>query len=93
VRAWMDRLLLDIYCQQQFPFQQLFDRHNVRLAVSFRFPDKRRRDDHNYYKVICDAVAAGLRIDDKDIRISTHSIVVDKENPGFTIEITDANDG
>lgn len=65
----------------------------VRLTIDFRFPDKRRRDDHNYYKVICDAVAAGLGIDDKDIRISTGSIAIDRNNPGFTISIEDSGIG
>ena len=62
----------------------------IGVAVDFRWPDKRRRDTHNYFKVICDAVAAGLGIDDKDIRISTRSVMVDRENPGFTIEVSDA---
>jgi len=61
----------------------------LKATVDFRYPDKRRRDDHNFYKVICDAVAAGLGIDDKDIRISTGTVEVDRENPGFTITVED----
>jgi hypothetical protein len=61
----------------------------LEIMVYFRFPDKRRRDDHNYHKIICDAVAAGLGIDDKDIRISTGTVTVDKANPGFSIEVSD----
>lgn len=59
------------------------------VKVTFRFPDHLKRDDHNYYYVITNAVAIGLRIDDENIRISTESVRVDGKNPGFTIEITD----
>jgi len=65
---------------------------NVKILIDFRFPDKRRRDTHNYFKVIADAVAAGLGIDDKDILISARSAAVDRENPGFTIEVRDELD-
>ena len=61
----------------------------ISIRAAFRYPDKRRRDDHNFYKVICDAVAAGLGIDDKDIRVSTGTIEVDRDNPGFTITVKD----
>lgn len=71
----------------EFEFKQLA--LPIYVQVDFRFPDKRRRDDHNYYKVICDAVAAGLDIDDKDIRISTGTVTVDRERPGFTITVED----
>jgi Holliday junction resolvase RusA-like endonuclease len=67
----------------------LIHARKIRVTVDFRFPDKRRRDDHNYYKVICDAVAAGLGMDDKDIRIRTGTVTVDRENPGFRIEVSD----
>lgn len=61
----------------------------VRVTVEFRWPDNRMRDDHNYYKVICDAVAEGLGINDKDIRIGTSSTWMVRGNPGFTIRIED----
>jgi Holliday junction resolvase RusA-like endonuclease len=63
----------------------------VRVTVDFRWPDKRRHDTHNYFKAICDAVAAGLGIDDKDIRISTGEVEIDRENPGFTITIEEGS--
>jgi Holliday junction resolvase RusA-like endonuclease len=85
VQAWTQRLYWEI-------FDQLWEcPDSANITITFRFPDKRRRDDHNYYKVICDAVAAGLGIDDKDIRISTKSVMVDRDNPGFRIEVSDAS--
>jgi len=89
VQAWMERLLLETHCRSTFPDQQLFDHYNILVRVDFRFPDKRRRDTHNYFKVICDSVAAGLGIDDKDIRPSVGTVGVDRDNPGFTITVED----
>lgn len=63
----------------------------IKIIVEFRYPDNRKRDDHNYYKVLCDAVAAGLGIDDKDIRVRTGTVEVDRENPGFTITVEDGS--
>lgn len=84
VEGWMDRLaweakLLNVlnYCLPLF------------VVVDIRFPDGSRRDDHNYHYVIANAVASGLGIDDKDLRISTGTVTMDRENPGFTITITD----
>ena len=65
----------------------------IRVVVDFRYPDNRRRDDHNLYKNLVDAVADGLGIDDKDIRVSTGSVVVDKKHPRFTITVTDEEEG
>ena len=92
IQAWMNELSWKIYRKRHFydgwPILSL----PASILIAFRYPDKRRRDDHNYYKAICDAVAAGLGIDDKDIRIRTESVVVDRENPGFTITVTDEED-
>ena len=63
----------------------------IYVCVDFRFPNKRKIDDHNLYYVIANAVAKGLGIDDKDIRISTGTIEVDRDNPGFTITVEDAD--
>lgn len=62
----------------------------LEVTVDMRFPDKRKRDDHNYFYCAANAVAAGLGIDDKDIRISTGTIDVDRANPGFTITVEDS---
>ena len=96
VQAWMQRCASDIYVAR-IEAEGLFsafpccasEGSPVVVRIDFRFPDKRRRDTHNYFKVICDAVASSLGIDDKDIRISTRSVTVDSENPGFTIEVRD----
>ena len=60
----------------------------VEVLVDFRWPDKRRHDTHNYFKGICDSVAKGLGIDDKDIGISAGTAEID-ENAGFTITVSD----
>jgi len=86
VQEWMAVLTWGTKAQQ---WMKDIPTDKVAIVVDFYYPDARRRDDHNFYKVICDAVAAGLGIDDKDIRISTGEIVVDREEPGFTITITD----
>ena len=94
VQAWMEELAwyvtlwLQIVPSWRGLTKKGFD-IPIYVKVEFYFPDKRRRDDHNYYKVICDGVAAGLGIDDQHIRISTGSVTVDSENPGFTIEVSD----
>ena len=96
VEAWMERLAWEIVakpkplgrfrCDGEYGLGFLTP---VAVIIDFRYPDNRRRDDHNFYKVIADAVAAGLGIDDKDLRISTGTIEVDRENPGFTITVED----
>lgn len=64
----------------------------IKIMVEFRWPDARMRDDHNYYKVICDAVADGLGINDSNIRIGTINTWIVKANPGFTIRIEDGEE-
>lgn len=61
----------------------------VSIVVDFRWPTAHRRDTHNYFKVICDAVASGLMIDDKCIWIETGTVEIDRDNPGFTITVED----
>lgn len=91
VQDWMAVLSWAIRKEDSFLFfrSAVWKAGRAFVTVDPRFPDKRRRDDHNYYKVICDAVAAGLGIDDKDIRVSTGTTEVDRERPGFTITVED----
>ena len=97
VQAWMEschwcvRTAWNAYRDNGYPGRWEFS-VPVRVRVDFRFPDNRRRDDHNTYKVICDSVASGLQIDDKDIRISTGTIEVARDNPGFTITVEDSDE-
>ena len=84
VQAWMQRLGWEVEALQVVNWGL-----PITVIVDVRFPDDRRRDDHNYHKAIADAVAQGLGIDDRDLRIRTGSVVVDRENPGFTITVTD----
>ena len=94
VQAWMEALVLQVWfwpgggyhiLHQMSPLPTL----PVRIKVDFRWPNARRIDDHNYYKIVCDSVAKGLGIDDKDIRISTGTVEIDRDNPGFTITVED----
>ena len=85
---WCVRTAWNLYHDDGNPGRWVFSLP-IYVSIDFRFPDKRRRDTHNYFKVICDAVAAGLGIDDKDILISARSAMVDRENPGFTIKVSD----
>ena len=61
----------------------------LRIRIDYRWPDNRRRDCDNYHKVIQDAVKAALGIDDRHFRITDGQVMIDKENPGFTVTITD----
>lgn len=95
VQAWMERLSWEVKLAM-YPRMEILDWPcdtnewpALTILVDFRWPDKRHRDSHNYFKCICDAVASGLGIDDKDIRISTRSVTVDRENAGFTVEVSD----
>ena len=96
VQGWMKDLELWVWFERRVYDGEIIPKSwppiinlPVNVVVHFRFPDNRRRDDHNSHKVICDSVATGLGIDDKDIRISTGSVTVDKANPGFSIELSD----
>jgi crossover junction endodeoxyribonuclease RusA len=57
------------------------------LTVDYFFPDNRRRDSHNYAKLIVDAVAAALGIDDRYIRYRDGTVEVDKENPRVVLHL------
>ena len=85
----MDRLGWEVRAKRHnydgWPILQL----PATIVVDMRFPDKRKRDSHNYHYLIANGVAAGLGIDDKDIRISTGTVDVDRDNPGFTITVED----
>lgn len=91
VQEWMDTLRWTIATDVSFPLfvSAVWKAGRAFIAVDFRYPDKRRRDTHNYFKVISDAVAAGLGIDDKDLRISAGTAEIVKANPGFTIMVSD----
>jgi Holliday junction resolvase RusA-like endonuclease len=64
----------------------------VRVEVDFRWPDARRRDADNYFKVICDSIKGPLGLDDKDILPSARSAAIDRGRPGFTVTIRDAGE-
>ncbi len=90
--AWMDRLGWEVKATMMaFGCKRL--NPPVVVLVDFQYPDGRKRDDHNYYETICDAIKGVVGVDDDLIRISTGSIVVDPSYPGFRIEIEEKEDG
>ena len=86
VEAWMDRLGWETKVAMMRVGIQAFE-PPVSVVVDFRYPDRRKRDDHNFYETICDSLKDVVGMDDDQIRISTGTIVVDRENPGMTISI------
>lgn len=88
VQAWMSRLAWEVKKAQRESGWVPSGR--VLVVVDFRYPDRRHRDSHNFFKAISDAVANGLDMDDKDIRILAGEIEIDKAKQGFTITVQDA---
>ena len=88
VLAWMDRLGWEVkVLLLKMKVRALVA--PVKVVVDFQYPDGRKRDDHNYYETICDALKGVVGVDDDQIRISTGNIVVDPPYSGFRITITD----
>ena len=84
--AWKDRLAWEVRAVRGDRYYWTGLAH---VVVDMRFPDKRLRDCHNFHYLIANGVAAGLGIDDKDIRISTGTVEIDRDNSGFTITVED----
>jgi len=92
VLAWMDRLGWEVKATMMaMGWRSLEPR--VEVVVHFQYPDGRKRDDHNYYETICDALKGVVGVDDDQIGIKTGSIVIDPCYPGFRIEIEEREDG
>jgi len=93
VDAWVERLAWDIFgkwCEQGRQEIEANNEKPVFVRVSFRFPDERERDSHNYFYVIANGVACGLRLGtDQYVRVREDTVRVDGQRPGFTLEITD----
>jgi len=87
IQGWMNRIAWEVKLLQVVNWGL-----PITIIVDWRYPDKRRRDDHNLYKAIADAVAEGLDIDDRHIRIRTGSVEVVPDDPGFTITLTDEDE-
>ena len=62
------------------------------LRIWYRFPDRRRRDTHNHLKLLCDAIAEGLGVDDRWILVQEMGVEIDPRSPGIEIEIAEAGD-
>lgn len=97
VEAWMERLAWEVKAlllKLEIRGETLV--LPVAVSMAFRYPDRRKRDAHNYYKIVADAVAVGLGIDDQHIDITTGAEAwgyFHKLGPGFTIEISDEQEG
>lgn len=68
-------------------FKKFEDGKKIVCEMIYYFPDARRRDSHNTFKILLDAIEeAGLYTDDRYILIHVKDIAVDKKNP--RVELT-----
>ena len=93
VEGWMDRLGWEVFAAwSELGRPELLPtaKDPLYVVLDCRFANKAERDAENYFYVVANAVAAGLRLDnDQHVRTRAGEVVVDRENPGFTITITD----
>lgn len=93
VEAWMDRLgweVLAAWNRLGRPELLPTAKNPLYVVLDCRFPERAERDAENYFYVVANAVAAGLKLDnDQHIRTRAGEVVVDPEDSGFTITITD----
>jgi len=59
----------------------------VDVVVTFYTPDRRKRDMHNYLKIIADAVAEGLGMDDERILFIMQPPQLDRADPRVELMI------
>ena len=59
----------------------------ISLTVDYYFRDNRRRDSHNFAKILTDAVASALGVDDRYIRYRDGAVAVDRDNPRVVLHI------
>ena len=88
VKGWMNRLGWEVKAKMMALGVAALE-PEVAVKVDFRYPDAQKRDDHNYYEVLCDALKGVVGMDDDQIRVSTGTIEIDRDNPGFTITVSD----
>jgi crossover junction endodeoxyribonuclease RusA len=84
VTAWQDSVALVA--------RPLFDApltSNLRVAMEFHLPDKRRKDLDNLAKAM-DALTGIAWLDDSQVTTLVLSKVIDRANPGVWIEIEEA---
>lgn len=93
VDAWKDRLAWMVFLRWSDlgrPEIVPTAEKPLQVALDCRFPDKRERDAENYFYVVANAVAMGLRLDnDQHVRTRAAEVIVDRKRPGFTITVTD----
>ena len=64
-----------------------WDGGHLRITVKLYPPDRRRRDAHNYLKVLLDGVAEGLGVDDKWFLVHEEPPELDKANPRVVVTV------
>lgn len=60
----------------------------LKFEMTFYFPDKRRRDNHNSFKILFDALNGITYVDDYYVLPSVKDCFLDKLNPRVEITIT-----
>jgi len=86
-RRWKNSVALAIAANRDyFPFD-VGEGSHFALRVWYYFPDRRRRDTHNCLKLLCDAVASGLGVDDRWILVREEGVEVDPDRPRLEIEV------
>lgn len=66
-------------CDQDWNFES----GNVWITcdLNFYFPDKRKRDNHNYFKLLFDALEGFVYINDYFVKPRVNIVTLDKESP------------
>lgn len=74
-----------IQAKSQYKKQPLKDK--LEVTYKYYFPDKRVRDHLNLNKCLNDALNNIIWVDDKQIIVSHHYELYDKDNPRIELEI------
>jgi len=91
-RRWKRSVSIAIAANRKFIPLDVGNGSYAVMRIWYRFPDRRRRDTHNHLKLLCDAVAEGLGIDDRWILVQEVGVEIDPRSPGIEIEIAEAGD-
>lgn len=85
-REYMDRVATLVRVERHIHEAQ-FTNGPIVVEATYYKPDKRRRDTDNSRKVLADAVARGLGVDDAQFLWRDMSVEVDRDNPRVELEI------
>jgi crossover junction endodeoxyribonuclease RusA len=71
--------------EQQFP---MFPNNTkIRMDMLFYFPDARKRDTHNTFKIPMDAMESIIYINDYWVLPNIIDFTIDRENPRLDLEL------